>query len=144
MTHNYMTFNVLIIYAGSVSTVSISIGVTIPVIIIVVVIVVLFSGFARKRRRLANYPRYASVISNVTSTVSGSNTQDTYPLQPPIDQNSQYSNQAPPPNIHAPQPAAAYPTGQYAGPQYPTSYPQQPPASYVTAQYPTEKNPQHI
>ncbi len=117
----------------------------IPVIIIVVVIVVLFSGFARKRRRLANYPRYASVISNVTSTVSGSNTQDTYPLQP-CTHRPKFSifESSPPPNMHVPQPAAAYPTGQYADPQYPTSYSQQPPASYVTAQYPMEKNPQHI
>ncbi|XP_064388372.1 soluble scavenger receptor cysteine-rich domain-containing protein SSC5D-like isoform X2 [Halichondria panicea] len=116
----------------------ISIGLTVPVIIIIVVGVVLFSGFARRRRRLGRHPCRIPVVNNATSTavvVTTSNTQNTaYPVQQPMDQKPHYSNQAPPQNM---QPAAAYPTGQYTDPQYPTSYPQQPPAPYPTS-YPQQ------
>ncbi|XP_064388519.1 protein shisa-5-like [Halichondria panicea] len=113
--------------SSSINFSGIGIGVTVLVIIIIVVGVVLFSVFARRRRRLARYPRSTPLINNVASTavvVTASNTQDTaYPVRnlPP------YSPQAPSQNM---QPAAAYPTGQYADPQYHTSYPQQPPTQY--------------
>ncbi len=115
----------------SISSVWIGIGVTIPIVIIViivVVIVILVRGFSLiGRRRRAGYPRWTSLINNTTSTdvATATNTQNSaYP-----------SSQAPPQSI-APQPVAAYPTGQHAGPQYPTSSPQQPPASYPTGKLP--------
>ncbi|XP_064388351.1 soluble scavenger receptor cysteine-rich domain-containing protein SSC5D-like [Halichondria panicea] len=115
-----------------------SIGLAVPVFIIIVVGVVLFSGFARRRRRLRRHPHRIPVVNNATSTavvVTTSNTQNTaYPVQQPMDQKPHYSPQAPPQNM---QPAAAYPTGQYTDPQYHTSYPQQPPAPYPTS-YPQQ------
>ncbi len=94
----------------------------------------LFSVFARRRRRLGRHPRSTPLINNATSTsvvVNTTNTQDTaYPIRNPPS-----SPQTPSQNM---QPAAAYPTGQYADPQYHTSYPQQPLAPYPPGEQPPD------
>ncbi|XP_064388343.1 soluble scavenger receptor cysteine-rich domain-containing protein SSC5D-like isoform X2 [Halichondria panicea] len=126
---------------SQITSVGVGIGVTIPIIIIIVVIVVLVCVLTSRRCHLARYPR-------TTPLITASNTQDTaYPVQQPMDQTPPYS---PPQNM---QPVAAFPTGQYAHPQYHTSYPQQPPSPYPPggqppapgkqppAQYPTGQPP---
>ncbi len=90
-------------------------------------IVVLVCVLTSRRRHLARYPR-------TTPLITASNTQDT-----PMDQTPSYSPQTPTQNM---QPVAAYSTGQYADPQYHTSYPQQPPAPYPPGGQPQLSNPQ--
>ena len=147
--HAYRCADILI-YAGftpiSLSSVWIGTGVTIPIVIIIVVSVILVCSLMGRRRRLARLQLRTPIVNNATSTavvVTGTNTQNTaYPMQQSMDQKPQYSNQAPPQNMYAPQPVAAYPTaGQYADPQYHTSSPQQPPAPYPTGQQPPAQYP---
>ncbi len=136
-------------YSYSVSSVSIGIGVTIPIVIIIVVIFVLVCVLTSRRRRLSRNMYMIPLVNNAVSTsvvVTGSNTQTAtaYPMQQSMDQKPQYSNQAPPQNMHAPQPVAPYPTAQYAAPQYHTSHPQQSPAAYTQqppAPYPRGEQP---
>ncbi|XP_064388336.1 soluble scavenger receptor cysteine-rich domain-containing protein SSC5D-like [Halichondria panicea] len=118
------------------NTIALIVTIPIPIIIITVLIVFLVRSLIRRRRRLALYARSTPLINNAASTdvVTASNTQDpAYPMQQPTDQTPPYSPQTPPQNM---QPVAVYPTGQYADPQYHTSYPQQPPAPDSTGQPP--------
>ncbi|XP_064388499.1 uncharacterized protein LOC135336574 [Halichondria panicea] len=143
-----LSYNWKIAIAGIV----VSLLVAIPIVTLLIVFSV--RSLIRRRRRLALYARSTPLINNAASTdvvgVTASNTQDTaYPVQQPMDQTPPYSPQPPPQNM---QPVAVYPTGQYADPEYHTSYPQQPPAPYSTgqpspagqplpAQYPTGQPP---
>ncbi|XP_064388469.1 neurotrypsin-like [Halichondria panicea] len=130
----------LICTTTSASSVSIGIGVSVPVIFIifVFVIIVLFCSIVRRRRLNSPPPRNLNSNTTSTATTTVTNTQNTaYSM----NQRSSNSNQPPPPNVHGPQPAAAYPTGQYAAPSYHTSYPQQPPAPSYPQQPPATAKP---
>ncbi len=105
----------------SVPSVSIGIGVTVPIVIIIVVIVVLVCVLTSRRRRLARNMYRISLVNNAASTsvvVTGS-TATAYPMQQSMDQKLQYSNQAPPQHMYAPQPL---PAQHPAGPLPPALY----------------------
>ncbi|XP_064388391.1 soluble scavenger receptor cysteine-rich domain-containing protein SSC5D-like isoform X3 [Halichondria panicea] len=122
-----------------VSSVSIGVGVSVPVIIIIFVFVIIVLSRSIIRRRCLNRPPPRNLNTNTTSaTTTVTNTQNTaYSM----NQRSLNSNQPPPPNMHGPQPAPTYPTGQYSAPSYHTSYPQQPPAPYPQQPPAPEKPP---